>query len=459
MRPGNRSALRAIIAFGVCIVAGCGHGGSPHGASASGSVPEYERAAEAVKLQKQALERLAPADAAYRRALVAGLRSDNPYERQLALERLSAAPWLIDVDTRLAFVSLLSETEKLYSEPCASLIDNDRGPVRGQGIDLEIARCEYQGGTSNGSRAGKLLYWALQSSMTREKIPEAIASFVREHPSTVEAVIASLGDGAKHAAWAGLLELPKAADGPSHAALLRFTIIQPCGGSLSDETVRPVVEQMRAADARVTHYASLVLLRLETCDQKVKGLEPHTQAASAAVAARLGDLKDKTIVGEVAWLGAAAGPFVPALLRRYDAVRDERPQILSAIGAAGPAAAAAVPKLVGLLGDRSLDYLHDEVLDALGRIGSAAAPAKAAIIRRIARDSALTTPGLAALASILVRLTGDEFAELNRGYRERCKDAGSVPNFSFGRDDRCGKEAIALATIAEVSGLSFKRAD
>jgi signal transduction histidine kinase len=131
-------------------------------------------------------------------------------------------------------------------------------------------------------------------------------------------------------------------------------------------------------------------------------------------------------------------------------------EIIDAIREVGPGAQAAVPTLIRIIDDRRVPYLHDHALDALGRIGPGAAAAKGSVLRLITRDSDSLPKGLWALSMMSLHLDGDEFSRMNRLYREECKEAGSIPFFSYSRDDDCATEAAALSSLARASGQGFE---
>jgi hypothetical protein len=412
---------------------------------------------QALELHSKARESLSPALADYRRALVSALGSANPYERRLAMERLAMIPDQLDLDAAAALVPRLAEGEKLYSEECARSIESLSHRYGGQGQEVEYARCQYQGGTSNGTLAGKLLRRPLVQPPMASQVLEVIAAFVREHPTSAETVLVSLDSAADAVGSAAAAEVPKASDTAGRAALLRLAIAGHCGSVSVPANLEPVIASMRSNERRVRDYAALAFLRLGVCTAKVDNtLEPHRQAAVSLVEARLNDAKDTAVVTEVAWLGAAATVFVPALLRRLDLTPPQSRDIIVALGRAGIGAAPAVPALTNILRNRKASHLHEATLVALGRIGAVAAPAKGTIIELVTRDTHLSAEGLQALANMFVRLSPDEFSRLNKLYQEQCKNADSVPFFSFSRDDRCRKEMAAMANIAERSGMTFR---
>jgi hypothetical protein len=426
--------------------------------SAQPQSPVATSMAQALELHGKARESLSPALNDYSRSLVSALSSTNPYERRLAMERLAVIPAQLDIDAAAALVPRLSEGEKLHSEQCARSIESLSQRYGGQGQEIEYARCQYQGGTSNGTLAGKLVRGLLYQPAIAPQILGMIAAFVREHPVSVETVLASLDDAADAVGSAAVAELPKAGDTAGRVALLRLAIAGHCGSVSIPASLEPVIASMRSKERRVRDYAALALLRLGVCNNtKVDdALEPHRQAAVSLVEARLNDAKDTATVTEVAWLGAAATVFVPALLRRLDLTPQQSRDIIVAIGAAGIGAAPAVPKLTEILRNRKASHFHETALVALGRIGALAAPAKGTIVDLVTRETHLSTEGLQALANMFARLGPDEFSRLNKLYQEQCKNAGSVPFFSFSRDDRCRKQMTAMSSIAERSGTTFR---
>jgi hypothetical protein len=368
------------------------------------------------------------------------------------MERLRVLPDLLDASIAKALVPRLSETEPLYSEFCAAMIARLSGAYGGQGEELEYAKCQYQGGTSNGALAGKLLEgWAF----AHPEVLSEIAEYVRRNPSATEGVIDSLGPLAPAPAPSALKALSNASEAGSQLALLRLAVVGRCGSVSDRASLEPVVMLLQSHDAKVKSYAALVLLRLGACDKTVEGLQSEQQTATSLVETRLEDPGDKSIVDEVAWLGPAGAVFVPKLSRRFEVKPADERALIVALGEIGPGASALVPQLVKILDDPKRLHLHADTLRALTRIGPPASSAKAAILKCLTREP-LLSDGFFALSGISARLSRNEFSRLNALYRADCKEAGSIPFFSLERDEDCGKQASVLAALAEVGGFSFQ---
>jgi hypothetical protein len=152
------------------------------------NAPPTPRSDGAVELYGKARAKMRPALAAYGRRLLESLESDNPYERRLALDRLMANREVLDEHWVPALVRRLVEATPLFDEHCAALVGRLDRSYGGQGEELDYARCNMQGGTSNGALAARLL-------SAFKWTPEVVAHVMRG-PGTVEAVLSSLGPAA-----------------------------------------------------------------------------------------------------------------------------------------------------------------------------------------------------------------------------------------------------------------------
>ena len=396
---------------------------------------------------------VAAADAAYRRALIASLDADNQYERKRALESVAAHPAIIDGDVVAALVRRLEETTPLQDAHCAQMIARLDREYGGQGEELEYARCNVQGGTSNGKLAAKLLG-------TRRAFG-AVAARVAQRPASVEAVLAALAPSQLGPLSELTPALGAASNPDQQRALLRLAVAIDCGAGASPapELMAPIVALQSAHAPPVNSMAALALLRLTGCGPVPDGLAGVRQRAAASVETRLRDMNDKVIARDMALLGPTAAPFMPSLLARFDRAagdRDQRTALVGAFRGAGAAASTATPRLATALRDPKQRYLQDEALAALSAIGTTAAGAKPALVALLAGDPDYVPVEIVeTLAAIDARLTRAEFDPLYVDYRKDCKRAGSIYMFNLGRDQDCYRRAAALERLAKRAGHPF----
>jgi hypothetical protein len=410
-------------------------------------------AADALARYDAAARGVAAADAAYRRALVASLDADNEYERKRALEIAAAHPGIIDGDVVAALVRRLEETTPLQDSGCAHMIARLDREYGGQGEELEYARCNVRGGTSNGKLAAKLL--------GRRRVFGAIAARVAQRPDSVGAVLAALAPSQIGPLSELKPALDAAATAQSQQALLRLALAIDCGGGASPapELMAPIVALQSSQAPPVSRAAALALLRLTGCGPVPDALAGARQRAAASVEARLRDLKDKDIAGDMALLGPAAAPFMPSLLARFDQAAGDHNQRKALVGvfrSAGPGAGPATARLAAALRDPKQRYLQDETLAALSAIGPTAAGTKRALLALLVADPDYVPVEIVeTLAAIDARLTRAEFDPLYGDYRKSCRRAGSIYMFNLGRDEDCYRRADALERLAKRAGHPF----
>jgi hypothetical protein len=438
------------IAWAAVVVAACAaHVGGevqPQGQPQSPLQPGQD-----VILYRQAREQLAPIDAAYQKALAEALASENKYERRLALDRLMVLR--VPLDPRLLgpLVRLLRETEKLHDEQCTAIVDRLSRSYGGQGEELMYARCNVQGGTSNGSLAAKLLGRLGGTG----KVQPAVAEHVRAHPEDVEAVIDSLGGRARGVGRATVGALGRTSDRRAQQALLRLGLAAACGELSDPKALGPVVALLDSKEVGVA--AALALLRLSACEREREELAAAHDQATKVVRARLEDYGDQEIVARVTRLGGAGARFAVELQKRFEANRTERPAIIEAYGAMRYRGSVAVPLLVNVLKDAESSHLHGVALEALAWIGPGSSKAKPAIMALLRdKEFLYRTEALRALAHGFAKLTPREFKQLVAAYEVQCARAGSIPFFNLDRDAECQKRAQALSLLAESAKLPFR---
>jgi len=395
------------------------------------------------------------ADAGYRRALIASLDAESPYERKRALDELGAYPaWLDDAAVIGALVRRLEETPPLQDSGCAHMIARLDREYGGQGEELEYARCRMKGGTSNGAVAAKLL--------GARPVFGVVAARVAERPASVEAVLAALAPSQVGPLSELKPALEKAATADKQAALLRLAIGIECRADTSPapELMAPVVALQVSPTARVSRLAGLAVLRLTGCGPVPAAFAAARQRAAAVVDARLRDAGDREVVRDLEWLGPMAVPFMPSAFVRFDRVaadREQRRALVAVFRRAGAGARDATPRLIAILRDRKQTGLHKDALAALSAIGPAAVAAKPALMPMLSGDDAVyPIEAVETLAAIEARLTRAEFDPLHAEYRKDCRRAGSIYMFNLGRDEDCYRRAAALERLAKVGGLHFQ---
>jgi hypothetical protein len=400
---------------------------------------------------------VAAADATYRRALIASLDAENPYERKRALGEVGAYPMLIDdVQVIAALVRRLDEAAPLQDSGCVDMIERLDRAYGGQGEELEYARCRMKGGTSNGAVAAKLL--------GDRPVFGLVAAWVAERPASVEAVLTALAPSQVGPLSDLKPVLERATSPASQAALLRLAIAIDVDRDTSPNPalMASVVSLQESPTKRVSELAGLAVLRL-TPGPVRPALEGPRQRAVAVVAARLRDAGDAEVVNDVKWLGSGVMPFMPEVLARFDRAtmdREQRRALVAVFRRAGPAAHEATPRLMAVLHDEKQLYLQGDALAALAAIGPAAAAAKPALMPLLGGDRAyFQIEAVETLAAIGARLTRPEFDPLFAAYREDCRRAGSIYMFDLRRDENCNRRASALERLAKLGGHRFREAE
>jgi len=393
---------------------------STHADGAPGRRTEYKT--PATEAYKSADARMNAARAAYRSALLPLLRSPDPYQRRLALERLQhVGGALFDRDVQAALLPILEETALLPSETCAR----------------EPARCGDAPAVSNGMLAAQL--------RRSDVSPELLAAYIVARPAAVDAVIAA---GASLNAPDLSKALPTTNKPAAQAALLRLTLPSPCGHSTAPPSV---VALQDSPDAAVRRLATLALLRVTGCHYPDPSAEVRKRPL-ASVAARFADATDRDVLADCVRLGEGAEPFIPQLLAQLQLPpgnHEQRLLILQALAAVGQMTRAkqAIPHLYRMLLNRTQRPLHGAVLSTLHAMRPHRAPeTKPALLALITAEPELFTKAVGLLHGWGARVTAAELARLDATYRRGClSDDGDV----------CGAQSRVLGYLAADSKLAF----
>lgn len=129
--------------------------------------------------------------------------------------------------------------------------------------------------------------------------------------------------------------------------------------------------------------------------------------------------------------------------------------IIKAWGATGDRDLA-MPKLITVLDEPEVGFLHGEVLLAIRRKGPAARSAKSSVLAWFGRAEYGHAAGLEALSAMGEKLERPQLASLMAGYKTRCAEAGSIFMLNLGRDADCARQKVALEVIYERSGSWFR---
>ena len=340
--------------------------------------------ADALARYDAAARGVAAADAAYRRALVASLDADNEYERKRALEVVAAHPAIIDGDVAAALVRRLEETTPLQDAHCAQMIARLDRAYGGQGEELEYARCNMRGATSNGKLAATLL--------GPRRVFGAVAARVAQRPASVGAVLAALAPS-----QIGLLSelkpaLDAAATADAQQALLRLAVAIDCGAGASPapDVMAPIVALQSSHAPPVNRTAALGAAAPHRLRARCLMRSPALASAPPHRWMR-GCGTSTTRTSRATWpcWDPTAAPFMPSLLARFDQAAGDRAQrqaLVAVFRSAGTGASPATPRLATALRDPKQRYLQDETLAALSAIGPAAAGAKPALVALVTAD-------------------------------------------------------------------------
>jgi hypothetical protein len=395
-------------------------------AAARGPRGDGEYKTPATEAYKQADVRINAASAAYRGALLPLLRSRDPYQRRVALDRLQYAGLaLFDRDVQAALLPILEETALLPSETCAR----------------EPARCGEAPPVSNGMLAARL--------RRSDVSPELLVAHIVARPAAADAVIAA---GASLSAADLSKALWTTKSPAAQAALLRLTLPSACGYS---EPPQSIIALQDSPDLAVRRLAALAVLRYTGCDRSPSATaEKVRKRALAAVAARFDDAADADVVADCLRIGAAADVFIPQLLARLERQQAKPPerllilQTLATMDEHSRSKDVAIAQLYRMLLDPAQRPVHARVLLALQRLWPHRAPeAKPALLALIAAEPELFTHGIGLVHAWGAHVTRAELARLVATYRRGClSDDGEI----------CGAQSRILGYLAKDSSLAFE---
>jgi len=442
----HKAAMRVWTLLGTTWLLACRTPGEP------AAPPESEPAATATLSPSstatrasdllRARKNVADLDRDYGAGLVCLLDSANPYDRKLALERFIAVPDLLPstAPVRARLLELLEDDTAVYSDRCVEVLgEADTSPTglaHGEGAIYAHAQCTY----GEPETIGKLVLNAMKREDLLRALPAEILARATARPSSVPALAPLLQRTANlQSTTPPILEAAAAAPTAEvQAALLTLS------RSLRYDAIAnldPLAGLMRSPSLLVRRRAAAAVLHFSRDGHALHG--PAIEIVTAALA----DDSTDDVLADVATPAAEA--LAPQIFARY--LRDpQRSAALEALAATRAVVPAAVPVLIRELTRRD-GHLGEPALQVLAAFGTAAKPARAAVIAHAHAQPRHLALACRALAAMDIAIDGASLAALARVYHDRCDGVGEMPEFSLAGDEECGLASEALEALAVAS--------
>ena len=384
---------------------------APAGARAQ-KAPAPHPSDEQVRARAE-LARLDDAEARLRPELERHLVSQNPYEVLGALELATAHPELVTESELPHVVELLDDTAPRMPRHCLQLLADGDPLARGdlsEGLvneyPAEAHACRTGPWPTIAAGASSVLARASRDVVARLLVARAIA-----HPESAEhlAVAARAGGAAHELASAIAAQLARTSDPARVRALLRLALEV---RSAIDHDVEAFATLAASAPPAVQARACIALLRVSD----PQASRDHFVAARKQAVALLERSLDAEALADLATIGPAADPMLPALAKHLHRGDPQLEAVLGVLAAIGPGARTTLPVLLRLLHDKTTPGV---VARAVASVGAGSPAARGALID-LATQPFEIDRAVTALAAQDVQLSPAEQRRLDRIYDRVC---------------------------------------
>jgi len=430
-------------------------------ATASSPAPAPSSPPNAAELSQAAEVRLAKISPKNVGPLMALLDNPNPYLRAGALSRLAKHGPKLSRRYLEAVVESLNDHARVTSGSCLGY-GSIRRAVMGQGQMLLAAECNRYHTNTVGERAVAVLESA-DATLLAPELVEALS----KQPGLGQYCVALVDSRPRQFSLPlqrELVESVRAAElAERDAALLLLQRVEL--GTVDLASIDTLTQLSHSRDEVLALRAGAVLLIL--LHDSGATVEPNHGAEATRQALRRALGRDPREVcrlsqgcasasfalGLLQNMREAAAPLLPEVVSLLDSDEEfVRIRALMVLGAMREKARPAVPKLIALLNRRRGAPIEESgdvtaTLESLAAIRSTSTKARRAIVRAAEAESYHLEAAAAALAAMRLPVPPRERSVLRRAYENDCRDAGAIANFSFSRDDRCGRAAESLKTV------------